>query len=809
MGYRITILTVLLTCLAGASVAAAGHDELRPADTALHSGHHETIGDAYVPVPRQDMPRSPAYRRLGADFFLVQVNVDDNGDNIVGDAANEPSIAVDPTNPNRMCIGWRQFDSISNDFRQAGYGYSTNGGQDWTFPGAIDAGVFRSDPVLASDASGTFYYNSLTVVGSDYFCDVYRSTDGGATWDAGVFAQGGDKQWMAVDSTGGMGDGHIYAFWSYPFSTCEPGFFTRSTNGGASYEDCITVSGYPYYGTLCVGPEGNLYLAGDGFVVTRSSNAKDAGQTVGWDFTRNVSLGGSLGSGGGPNPGGLLGQAWIGTDHSGGPTNGNVYLLASVSPSGSPDPMDVRFARSTDGGDTWSASVRVNDDPGTGDWQWFGTMSVAPNGRIDAVWLDTRDGPDQYDSSLYYSWSEDAGATWAENVRVTESFDPRVGWPQQNKMGDYFHMVSHDNAAHLAFAATLNGEQDVYYARFNHGGSGPAEAYIVAGPGAAEANPPLVRVFPPEQGAAHTAEFSAYGADSFGVNVTTGDINGDGIDSIITGAGPGAVYGPHVRGFTAAGAAIPEINFLAYGTNKFGVNVVCADLTGSGRDEIITGAGPGAVFGPHVRAWANTGTAIEPMTGVSFFAYGTPKWGVNVAAGDIDGDGMDEIVTGAGPGDIYGPHVRGWNVDGGTAAAISAVSFLAYGTNKKGVNVACGDVDGDGIDEIITGPGPSPVFGAHVRGWNYDGGTVEAMTGINFFAWPSVESLYGATVSANADIDGDGRSEIVVGQGPDAAAGSTIKVYGYDGSQSSLLFDLDAYGDSGLTHGVGAAAGSN
>jgi hypothetical protein len=279
----------------------------------------------------------------------------------------------------------------------------------------------------------------------------------------------------------------------------------------------------------------------------------------------------------------------------------------------------------------------------------------------------------------------------------------------------------------------------------------PPAMFLVAGPGSAESNPPLVRVFPPEQDAAHTTEFTAYGADSFGVNVTTGDVNDDGIDEILTGAGPGDIYGPHVRGFTTYGAAISELNFLAYGTNKYGVNVACGDLTGNGRDEIITGAGPGAVFGPHVRAFANTGTAIEPMSEVNFFAYGTPRWGVNVTAGDIDGDGYNEIVT---------------------------------------------------------GPGPSGVFGAHVRGWNYDGGTLGDIPGINFFAWPVEESLYGATVSAGADLNGDGRSEIIAGQGPDPSAGSLVKVFSFDGSQTSLLFDLGAFDDSGLTHGANATAGS-
>jgi fibronectin-binding autotransporter adhesin len=198
---------------------------------------------------------------------------------------------------------------------------------------------------------------------------------------------------------------------------------------------------------------------------------------------------------------------------------------------------------------------------------------------------------------------------------------------------------------------------------------------------------------------------------------------------------------------------------------------------------------------------------VTSLAGVSFFAYGTPKWGVNVAAGDLDGDGYDEIVTGAGPGAIYGPHVRGWNVDGGAAAAMGGVSFLAYGTNKFGVNVACGDIDGDGIDEIVTGAGPGAVFGSHVRGWNVDGGTATALANLNLFAWPSSEIRYGAEVFAGADLDGDGRDEIVVGQGPDPEAGTWVKVYQFDGSQAVEWFSLETFGDLGLTRGANAVAG--
>jgi len=463
---RWLILSMLLAVMALCPAAwSEGIDQQKNENPAA-AGPMETMGDTHAVQPEGEPRFSPAYGSSSRGFFMTQVNVNGAGQNILGDAANEPSIAVDPTNPDKMVIGWRQFDSVSSDFRQAGYGYTTDGGVSWTFPGRIEAGVFRSDPVLAADSSGNFYYNSLTTdeFQSDFWCHTFKSTDGGATWDAGTYAYGGDKQWFIIDKTGGVGDGNHYAYWNYVYSTCYPNNFTRSANGGASYESCITVSGTPYWGVNTVGPDGELYCSGTGFTVSRSDNAQNAGSTITWPLSTTASLDGSISYSGGPNPGGLMGQAWIAANHSTGPDRGHVYLLASVDRSSTPDPCDVMFARSTDGGNSWSSPVRVNDDAGTSAYQWFGTMSVAPNGRIDAVWLDTRDDPGGYDSALYYSYSEDGGLTWSANEALTTAFDPHVGWPQQNKMGDYFHMVSDNAGAHLAFAGTYNGEQDVYYA---------------------------------------------------------------------------------------------------------------------------------------------------------------------------------------------------------------------------------------------------------------------------------------------------------------------------------------------------------
>ncbi len=331
------------------------------------------------------------------------------------------------------------------------------------------------------------------------------------------------------------------------------------------------------------------------------------------------------------------------------------------------------------------------------------------------------------------------------------------------------------------------------------------EPLLLAGPGPAYGNQPLVRLFPAEQDAAPETEFAAYAPPHFGTNVSCGDLDRDAVDELITGAGPGEVFGPHVRGFERDGTPLEGLSFLAYGTNRFGVNVCTGDLDGDRYDEIITGAGPGEVFGPHVRGWNYDNVTVTPISSVNFFAYGTPKWGVNVSAGDIDGDGFDEIVTGAGPGAVYGPHIRGWNVDGGAAAAIPGVSFLAYGTNKYGVNISCGDVDGDGIDEIVTGAGPGAVFGPHVRGWNFDGDAITPLPGFSFFAWETEPLSFGVNVFAGADLNGDGRDEIVAGRGPDPDADTEVKVYTYDGMTVSQWISLESF--PGLTHGANVAAG--
>jgi hypothetical protein len=426
-----------------------------------------------APSPLWGIGVSPGMVSQEGPFISHQVNVNGSGQNITGDAANEPSISVDPTNHNRMVIGWRQFDSVTSNFRQGGYGYTSDGGATWTFPGVLENNVFRSDPVLRSDDTGRFLFLSLL---ETFDVTLWRSLDGGQTFTNIAPAKGGDKQWFAIDNNPtSTGHGFQYQFWdnSSPYA---PGEFSRSTDGGFTWMNPITIPNAPQWGTPDVDSNGNLFFGGvttslTQFWCLRSTNAKNGAVTPSFDQSTAVNMGGVIDYFDTINPEGLIGQVFLVADRSGTSSNNNVYMMASVQPTGFNTGSDVMFVRSTDSGQTFNAPKRVNDDPvNHNKWHWLGTLSVAPNGRIDSVWLDTRNAANNTDSQLFYSFSTDAGDTWSPNVVVSNSFNPFLGYPAQNKMGDYITIVSDNAGGDVAYTATFNLEEDIYYVRVTPGG---------------------------------------------------------------------------------------------------------------------------------------------------------------------------------------------------------------------------------------------------------------------------------------------------------------------------------------------------
>ena len=265
--------------------------------------------------------------------------------------------------------------------------------------------------------------------------------------------------------------------------------------------------------------------------------------------------------------------------------------------------------------------------------------------------------------------------------------------------------------------------------------------------------------------------FNAYDANfRRGVRVAAADVNGDGVADIITGPGPGG--GPHVEVFDGlTGQTIAS--FFAYDPGfAGGVFVAGGDVNGDGHADIITGAGAGG--GPHVKVF----DGLTGQTIASFFAY-DPGFagGVTVAGGDVNGDSHADIITGAGAGG--GPHVKVF--DGLTGQTIA--SFFAYDPGfAGGVTVAGGDVNGDGRADIITGAGPGG--GPHLK--VFDGRTLQLLA--SFFAFDPNQTT-GLFVGVT-DLNGDGLAEILVG--PGSGSPSFVRVFNASGGllvSDTLIFN--------------------
>jgi len=250
---------------------------------------------------------------------------------------------------------------------------------------------------------------------------------------------------------------------------------------------------------------------------------------------------------------------------------------------------------------------------------------------------------------------------------------------------------------------------------------------------------------------------------------------------LITGAGYGG--GPQVKIFDKFGKE--KYSFNAFSSSfKGGVNVAAGDLNKDGYDEIICSqASSGQAW---IKVYDKTGKKV--LSNFLGFPSGF-KGGANIAAGDINGDKKDEIIVGAGYGG--GPQVRVFTRKG--KALFSSYPF-AYDF-RGGVNVATGDVDNDSKDEIIASQASEGQAWVKVFKANKD----VTVLG-NFLAYSS-NFKGGATVSA-IDVNNDKKAEVITGAG--FGGGPQVKIFTATGH--SLGKDFFAF-DQNFKGGVNVASG--
>lgn len=270
--------------------------------------------------------------------------------------------------------------------------------------------------------------------------------------------------------------------------------------------------------------------------------------------------------------------------------------------------------------------------------------------------------------------------------------------------------------------------------------------------------------------------------------ITTGSQQGGSrtAKNIVTGAKAGA--GPHLTMWDSEGNN--EANFMAYGSNfRGGVTAISDDLDGDGINEIVTV--PYSAGGPHVRVFNNEGENLANV-----FPYVMAfRGGLSLATGDVDGDGGAEIIVA--PSENGGPHVRVYKYSNGALNHYG--SFFAYAEGlRTGINVYAGDVNGDGEDEIVTATktGAAP----HVRIFKGDGTFVN-----HFFAFQEV--FRGGVNVTLGDYSGNGNKDIVVS--PASGGGPQYRVFNYQGGLLTSGFAYEETWRMGMKTGVGDVDGDS
>jgi hypothetical protein len=269
-----------------------------------------------------------------------------------------------------------------------------------------------------------------------------------------------------------------------------------------------------------------------------------------------------------------------------------------------------------------------------------------------------------------------------------------------------------------------------------------------------------------------------------GVRVASADVNGDGVDDLITAAGPGG--GPRVRVLDGATGAVIYDYFAYEPSFRDGLFVTAGDVDGDGFADIITGTSPGG--GPRVTVFSGrTGQQIA-----DYFAYDpTFRGGVRVGAADVNGDGRAEVVTGPGvarDGTGLEPRVITWAFGSPGNPLRQFSSFLAFDpTYTGGVYVAGTSLDQGGAANVIVGSGLGFPGSATARVFN-------GASGAQFYEFPVFDGAAVETRVASFDANGDGIPELVFASGP----GIPSRVQILDGKNRREIGNLSPFEPSFL-----------
>lgn len=333
----------------------------------------------------------------------------------IGTDNAEQMLVSNPRNPMNMQFG------VNGGGGQRAY-YTING-HDWISSNPVYHPSTCCDPWSAFDSLGVLHYGSG--VNGQY---VYNSTDGGATYGSAILTvTGNDRNTMAADQTNGPYSNYLYA-------AITPGNFSRSTNGGLTWSQTYVSSNTIPGVMIAVGPYEDIQ-GGSVVYVTNTGTSSNVTYTFhrstdgGANFTVRSSITvagyvGTLNSVGRLviNNGRTRPYPMIAMDNSYGPNRGRLYLVyASNEPVGNGNKPDIILQYSDDQGATWSDRITVNDNanPELSD-QWFPAIwCEKETGRLYIKWYDTRENPATYMVNVYATYTDDGGATFAPNQKLT------------------------------------------------------------------------------------------------------------------------------------------------------------------------------------------------------------------------------------------------------------------------------------------------------------------------------------------------------------------------------------------------------